>query len=353
MEMELENIFEKYELTREQYETFRDRFTLKQFRAGDTVLSEGDLAETFYFIRSGELTASRLSSDRQEKVLKVLGPGELFGEVGLLQDIPRIATIKAITDAQIYELSKADFFDLLECNPAFSALLDRLHTLRLLQGIPVFRKLDDDALLKIREELTLKEYQAGETLLSEGDAEDALYLILKGNARTFSTGPEGNETTSGYMRPGSHSGARGLLARLSHEYSVVFEDAAKVLVLEKKRFRRLLRRYPGISFNLPESGWLNTVLPFFYGREAYLTIPTLAMNRPAKVNWIMGMITLVLILAAALPTLFPDRVLLASSPGRGYRPGKHAVCRRVDAGLPQPHEGRDDPARHHGRRRGQ
>ena len=89
MKMELENIFEKYELTREQYETFRDKFSLKQLRAGEIVLSEGDLAETFYFIRSGELTASRLSSARQEYVLKVLGPGELFGEVGLIQDIPR------------------------------------------------------------------------------------------------------------------------------------------------------------------------------------------------------------------------------------------------------------------------
>ena len=307
MEMELENIFEKYELTREQYETFRECFSLKQFRAGDVVLREGEPAETFYFIRSGELTASRLSSARQEKVLKVLGPGELFGEVGLLQDVPRIATITAITDAQIYELGKADFFELLKSNPAFSVLLDKLHTLRLLQGIPVFSKLDDESLLKIREELTLKEYQAGESLVSEGGAQDALYLLLKGNARTFSTGPEGNEITSGYMHPGSHAGAHGLLNRLTCEFSAVFEDSAKVLVLEKKHFRRLLRRYPGISFNLPESGWLNTILPFFYGREAYLTIPGLAMNRPRKVNWIMGVITLVLILTAALPTLFPAR----------------------------------------------
>ena len=77
----------------------------------------------------------------------------------------------------------------------------------------LFRKLDDESLLKIREELTLKEYQAGETLVSEGDAEDAMYLVLKGNARTFSGGQEGNEITSGYMRPGSHAGARGLLNR--------------------------------------------------------------------------------------------------------------------------------------------
>jgi predicted RND superfamily exporter protein/CRP-like cAMP-binding protein len=308
MEMELESIFEKYELTPEQYETFRGRFTLRQLRAGDTVISEGDLAETFYFIRSGELIASRLSSDRQEKVLDVLGPGELFGEVGLLHDIPRIASIKAITDAQLYELSKPDFFELLGSNPAFSALLDRLHTLRLLQGIPVFRKLDDEALLKIREELALTVYQAGETLVREGDAEDALYLILKGNARMFSTATEGSEITTGYMRPGSYAGDRGLLVRCSHGYSVVFEDSAKVLVLKKKRFRRLLRRYPRISFSLPASGWLNTILPFFYGREAYLTLPTLAMNRPMKVNWIIGIITLVLILAALLPTLFPDRL---------------------------------------------
>jgi len=305
MEIELEKIFQKYELNRDQYETFRDRFTLRQFRAGDTVFTEGDLAETFYFIRSGELTVSRLSGDRQEKVLKVLGPGELFGEVGLLQDTPRIATIKAITDARLYELHKADFLELLECNPAFSALLDKLRTLRLLQGIPVFRKLDDEALLRIRQQLTLKHYQAGETLVSEGDTQDAMYLVIKGNARTFTTGPEGGEVTTGYMRPGSHAGTRGLTERCSHEYSVDIEDSAEVFVLEKKDFRRLLRRHPGISFSLPESGLLNTVLPFFHGREAYLTIPTLAMNRPGKVNWLMGIITLVLVLAAALPTLFP------------------------------------------------
>jgi hypothetical protein len=52
MEMELECIFEKYELTREQkFEAFRGRFTMKQLHAGDTVIREGDPAETFYFIR--------------------------------------------------------------------------------------------------------------------------------------------------------------------------------------------------------------------------------------------------------------------------------------------------------------
>ena len=43
----------------------------------------------------------------------------------------------------------------------------------------------------------------------------------------------------------------------------------------------------------------------FYSREAYLTIPALAMNRPRKVNRITGIVTLALVLAAALPTLLP------------------------------------------------
>ena len=308
MEMELESIFEKYELTPEQYETFRGSFVLQQLRAGDTVLKEGDPPEKFYFVRSGELTVSRAFSARQEQVLKVLGPGDLFGEVGLLEDIPRTATIRAITDAQIYELCKADFFDLLHSNPAFSALVDKLHILRLLQGVALFRKFEHADLVRIQEELEVKHYVAGETLLVEGDTEDALYLVIKGNARTFSTGPEGNEITAGYMRPGSYIGERGLASRRSHAHSVVFEDPATVLILEKKRFRHLLRRYPGISFNIPESGWLNTILPFFYGRAAYATIPALAMNRPGKINWSVGIVTLVLILAAVLPTLFPERL---------------------------------------------
>ena len=305
MEIELEKIFQKYELNRDQYETFRDRFTLRQFRAGDTVFTEGDLAETFYFIRSGELTVSRLSGDRQEKVLKVLGPGELFGEVGLLQDTPRMLPSRRLPMPAFMNCTRLIFLSCSSAIPPSRHCSTSCVPCGCCRASLCFASWMMKRCSKSGKQLTLKHYQAGETLVSEGDTQDAMYLVIKGNARTFTTGPEGGEVTTGYMRPGSHAGTRGLTERCSHEYSVDIEDSAEVFVLEKKDFRRLLRRHPGISFSLPESGLLNTVLPFFHGREAYLTIPTLAMNRPGKVNWLMGIITLVLVLAAALPTLFP------------------------------------------------
>lgn len=81
--------------------------------AGDVVIRQGDEADRFYIIESGRYTVSQVQAPGGAPVaLRQLGPDEVFGELGLLNRIPRTATVTADTDGHLLALSRDDFLAL-------------------------------------------------------------------------------------------------------------------------------------------------------------------------------------------------------------------------------------------------
>lgn len=74
--------------------------------AGATVISEGDQSDRFFVIESGLVTVSHGA-----QVIRQEGAGEFFGEIGLLRDIPRTATITAAVDTVLQVLQREDFLN--------------------------------------------------------------------------------------------------------------------------------------------------------------------------------------------------------------------------------------------------
>ena len=79
---------------------------------GDLVIKQGDDGDNFYLVESGELTCSKLMNpgDLQETFLKTYVPGESFGELALLYNAPRAATITcASASCELWSLDRNTF----------------------------------------------------------------------------------------------------------------------------------------------------------------------------------------------------------------------------------------------------
>jgi thioredoxin reductase (NADPH) len=83
------------------------------FGPGDLVLKEGEPADHFYMVIKGEAEATRRGPDGAQEVINRFGPGEYFGEIGLLNDAPRQATVRAKTSLEVMALDRESFANLM------------------------------------------------------------------------------------------------------------------------------------------------------------------------------------------------------------------------------------------------
>ena len=81
--------------------------------AGTTILRQGASATKFYIIVTGEVEVVRTSHGAERGVAR-LGPGQFFGEIAILRDMARTATVRAITDATLLTMDRHKFRSLVE-----------------------------------------------------------------------------------------------------------------------------------------------------------------------------------------------------------------------------------------------
>ena len=89
------------------------------FSAGTTVLSQGDQGDAFYLIESGAVQVVLESVGGRSEVVDVLGPRDCFGEMALLSNEPRSATIIALYDTRTWKLSRQAWDELIEKHPSW------------------------------------------------------------------------------------------------------------------------------------------------------------------------------------------------------------------------------------------
>jgi len=95
------------------------------FRTGETVFNEGDMGDSVYMIQQGECEVFKLKQGRHQSVA-VLKSGEYFGEMALLSDKRRSATVKAVTPSRLLLIPKEDFDLIRSSVPAFGSFFSEL-----------------------------------------------------------------------------------------------------------------------------------------------------------------------------------------------------------------------------------
>jgi CRP-like cAMP-binding protein len=84
----------------------------RRFAPGEVVVTEGEIAQEFFVVVEGEVEVTHHGA-----VLRREGPGDVFGEIGLLRDVPRTATVTAVTDVELLVLGRRPFLECVSGTP--------------------------------------------------------------------------------------------------------------------------------------------------------------------------------------------------------------------------------------------
>ena len=76
---------------------------------GSVIMREGDAVDSLYIVISGRLKVMMGEADGKEVILGLIGPGEFFGEMGLIDDLPRSASVLAIEPCELLSITKLAF----------------------------------------------------------------------------------------------------------------------------------------------------------------------------------------------------------------------------------------------------
>jgi len=105
-------------LSEEDRTRLADVIDLRRLGAGETLFRTGEPGESLYVVRSGEIELFIKDTAGQKIPLAIVGTGEVFGELALLNRSPRTATAIALADSQLLELDRDDLLLLFERSPA-------------------------------------------------------------------------------------------------------------------------------------------------------------------------------------------------------------------------------------------
>jgi len=105
--------------------------TRRRYPKDTVVFYENDEGDSLFMILSGRVKVTILGDDAREVILSMLGAGDFFGEMALLDDEPRSATAIAVEDSELFALQRSDFASVLERKASISTALIRVLSQRL------------------------------------------------------------------------------------------------------------------------------------------------------------------------------------------------------------------------------
>lgn len=213
---------------------------------GIKVIQQGDVGDYFYVVEKGNFDIYVNPSGKLEagpdglgnKVGSV-GPGGSFGELALMYNAPRAATVVSTEPSTLWALDRITFRRIL----MDSAFQRRRMYEGFLEEVPLLSSLTPYERSKIADALETKKYPPGSTIIQEGDIGESFYLLEAGEAQVFLRGQD--QPVKTYTK-GDYFGELALLNDAPRAASVISSTDVKVATLGKNGFQRLLGPVEGI-----------------------------------------------------------------------------------------------------------
>ena len=215
-----------------------DAFEEKRYKAGEYVIKEGEKGDVVFLVDTGELDCEKtFKKGDPPTYLKTYKPGESFGELALLYNAPRAATIKAKTDCLLWALDRGTFNNIVK----EAAVKKRERYENSLKNVHILSTIDAYELGQICDAVKSEKVEKGDYIIKQNEIGDKFYILDEGEAYAAKVFNEGEkEQIVKEYKSGDYFGELALLRDEPRAASVVAKTKCKLITLDRLAFKRLL-----------------------------------------------------------------------------------------------------------------
>lgn len=229
-------------LDQEQLSQVLDAMFEKIVKTDEHVIDQGDDGDNFYVIERGTYDIL-VTKDNQTRSVGQYDNRGSFGELALMYNTPRAATIVATSDGSLWGLDRATFRRIIVKNNAKKRKMFE----SFIESVPLFKSLEMSERLKIVDVIGEKIYKDGERIITQGEKADSFYIIESGEvsilirSKTKTNKNGGNqEVEIAHCHKGQYFGELALVTNKPRAASAYAVGDVKCLVMDVQAFERLL-----------------------------------------------------------------------------------------------------------------
>ncbi|XP_076364771.1 cGMP-dependent protein kinase 1-like [Tachypleus tridentatus] len=145
-----------------------------EYAKDSLIIKEGEVGSVVFVMEEGKVKVSK-----DGKFLCTLGPGKVFGELAILYNCTRTATVTAIMDCKLWAIERQCFQTIM----MRTGLVRQAEYTNFLKSVPTFRKLNEETLIKIADVLEETSYHKGDYIIRQGARGDTFFIISKGKVK--------------------------------------------------------------------------------------------------------------------------------------------------------------------------
>jgi len=216
-----------------------DAMAEKPVDAGFHVIDEGDDGDFFYIIESGKFDIYKTIDGEEKHLGQYDGKGS-FGELALMYNAPRAATIVANTEGMLWAMDRQTFRRIV----VKATAKKRRAYEEFLKKVEILSVLEEHEVTKVADAIETKEYADGQMIFSQGDAPDYFYIVVDGEVDITRKGDDKNDPEKSVhlvtLDSGKFFGELAFLTNSPRAASIHAKGQVKCGCLDVQAFERLL-----------------------------------------------------------------------------------------------------------------
>jgi cAMP-dependent protein kinase regulator len=243
------------ELPKNAFIALLERMQMRNTDPDEVIIRQGDVDDSMFIVSSGRVKVTKTGDGGKEVVLAHLSDGAFFGEMALLSESPRTASVIAEEETLLFQVSRDILSSVVESYPSVKHALLRFYRQRLLSNLmatsPIFRPLDANQRRTLIEQFKSREVGANEKLLEEGEKGDGLYLLLSGRAEV-SKKVDGKRQVLAHLKEGDVFGEMSLLTNNPVSANIKTLKKSIVLKLPRRVFSEIASTHPQLLAHIAD-----------------------------------------------------------------------------------------------------